>query len=126
MSVEVLKHTKLLKWTRYASIAVISIVVVKLMYFSWINSKNYLVVRPSNVYGPGDNFDPDNAMVIPSLMYRILNNEDPLVVWGDGSAIRDFVYSKDVAIGLLKSAYYKFQVDFINDFISYHFIYTIF
>ena len=83
-------------------------------YKQQYNLKNYLVVRPSNVYGPGDNFDPDNAMVIPSLMYRILNNEDPLVVWGDGSAIRDFVYSKDVAIGLLKSAYYKFQVDFIN------------
>ena len=91
--------------------------VAELQIFSYkqqYNLKNYLVVRPSNVYGPGDNFDPDNAMVIPSLMHRIFNNEDPLVVWGDGSAIRDFVYSKDVAIGLLKSVYYKFQVDFIN------------
>ncbi|MGD2095867.1 MAG: NAD-dependent epimerase/dehydratase family protein, partial [Phycisphaerales bacterium] len=33
--------------------------------------ENFSVVRPCNVYGPGDNFDPDNAMVIPTLMYRI-------------------------------------------------------
>ena len=56
--------------------------------------KNYKVVRPSNVYGPGDNFDPNNAMVIPSILNRILKEENPLVVWGDGSAIRDFVYRR--------------------------------
>ena len=55
----------------------------------------FAVVRPCNVYGPGDNFDPRNAMVIPSLMHRIRNGEDPLVVWGDGNAVRDFAYSKE-------------------------------
>lgn len=63
----------------------------------------YSVVRPCNVYGPGDNFDPENAMVIPTLMYRIANKENPVVVWGDGSAIRDFAYSRDVAIGILQT-----------------------
>ena len=58
---------------------------------------NYSIVRPCNVYGPGDNFDPKNAMVIPTLMQRIFNKEDPVIVWGDGSAIRDFAYSSDVA-----------------------------
>lgn len=62
---------------------------------------NFAVVRPCNVYGPGDNFDPENAMVIPSLMARIRRKEDPVVVWGDGSAIRDFAYSGDVAAGVL-------------------------
>ena len=57
----------------------------------------YSIVRPCNVYGPGDNFDPKNAMVIPTLMQRIFNKENPVVVWGDGSAIRDFAYSSDVA-----------------------------
>ena len=68
--------------------------------------KNFSVVRPCNVYGPGDNFDPKNAMVIPTLMYRIFNNEDPVVVWGDGSAIRDFAYSRDVAEGIILALYH--------------------
>ena len=59
------------------------------------------IVRPANVYGPYDNFDPDTAMVIPSLIKRALDGENPLVVWGDGSPIRDFIYSKDVARGMM-------------------------
>ncbi len=59
------------------------------------------IVRPANVYGPYDNFDPNNAMVIPSLIKRALDGENPLVVWGDGSAIRDFIHAKDVAKGML-------------------------
>lgn len=59
------------------------------------------IVRPANVYGPFDNFDPNTAMVIPSLIYRVLSGESPLVVWGDGTPIRDFIYSKDVALGMM-------------------------
>jgi GDP-L-fucose synthase len=62
---------------------------------------NFAVVRPCNVYGPGDNFDPKNAMVIPTLMSRIANGEDPVVIWGDGSAVRDFAFSRDVAEGVI-------------------------
>ena len=78
------------------------------------NLSNYSVVRPSNVYGPGDNFDPDNAMVVPSLISRIENGENPLYVWGDGSAIRDLVYSNDVAKGMLQAAYYGTQGGYVN------------
>jgi GDP-L-fucose synthase len=63
--------------------------------------KDITIVRPANVYGPYDNFDPDNAMVIPSLIKRALDGENPLVVWGDGSAVRDFIHAKDVARGML-------------------------
>jgi len=59
------------------------------------------IVRPANVYGPYDNFDPANAMVIPSLIRRALEGENPFVVWGDGSAIRDFIHAKDVARGMM-------------------------
>ena len=59
------------------------------------------IVRPVNVYGPYDNFDPDNAMVIPSLIRRAVDGEHPLTVWGDGSPVRDFIYSKDVARGMM-------------------------
>lgn len=59
------------------------------------------IVRPANVYGAYDNFNPDNAMVIPSLVKRAMDGENPLVVWGDGSAVRDFIHAKDVARGML-------------------------
>lgn len=59
------------------------------------------IVRPANVYGPYDNFDPENAMVIPSLIKRAVDGENPLTVWGDGSPIRDFIHAKDVATGML-------------------------
>ncbi len=59
------------------------------------------VARPANVYGPFDNFDLENAMVIPSLIKRAIDGKSPLRVWGDGSQRRDFLHSRDAATGLL-------------------------
>lgn len=75
---------------------------------------NFAIVRPCNVYGPGDNFDPANAMVIPTLMTRILKKEDPVVIWGDGSAIRDFAYSDDVAEGVILALYHGTGGRYVN------------
>ncbi|MHC1729365.1 MAG: NAD-dependent epimerase/dehydratase family protein [Syntrophobacteraceae bacterium] len=75
---------------------------------------NFAVVRPCNVYGPGDNFDPENAMVIPTLMHRIHNKENPVVVWGDGSAVRDFAFSRDVAEGVILALYHGTAGGFVN------------
>lgn len=75
---------------------------------------DWSIVRPCNVYGPGDNFDPKNAMVIPSLMHRIANGEKPLKVWGDGTAIRDFAFSRDVALGVIQALHYGTRGDFVN------------
>lgn len=95
-------------------------------YKTQYNLDNFAVVRPCNVYGPGDNFDPNNAMVIPSLMYKILihqkkyqkdkdeTEEDSVIIWGDGSAIRDFVYSRDVAEGIILALYYGTNSSFVN------------
>ena len=84
-------------------------------YGEQYNLKNYSIVRPCNVYGPGDNFDPDNAMVIPSLMYKIFyKTQDPLEIWGDGSAIRDFAYSDDVADGIIKAMYFGTNNSYVN------------
>jgi len=77
--------------------------------------RNFYVVRPCNVYGPGDNFDPDNAMVIPTLLNRIKNKEDPVLIWGDGSAIRDFAYAEDIADGIILTLYHGTgDLDFLN------------
>jgi len=62
---------------------------------------NFCAVRPTNVYGEGDNFDLESAMVLPSLMAKIARGDNPIQVWGDGSSIRDFVYSGDLAEGIL-------------------------
>jgi GDP-L-fucose synthase len=61
------------------------------------------VVRPSNVYGPFDDFNPKSAQVIPSLINRVVNANEEVRVWGDGSAIRDFIYSEDVAHWMIKA-----------------------
>ncbi|OUX37096.1 MAG: hypothetical protein CBE33_04115 [Candidatus Pelagibacter sp. TMED273] len=64
------------------------------------------IVRPANVYGPYDNFDKTTAMVIPSLINKFCNSKNKkVVVWGDGSAIRDFIFSKDVAFSMMKLMY---------------------
>ena len=55
------------------------------------------IVRPANIYGPHDNFDPNNAMVIPSLINKAINSKGILDVWGDGSPIRDFLFADDCA-----------------------------
>lgn len=75
---------------------------------------DWAVVRPCNVYGPGDNFDPANAMVIPSLMMKIKRGDEPVVVWGDGSAVRDFAFSADVADGILLAAEKGTRGSFVN------------
>lgn len=74
----------------------------------------FSVVRLCNVYGPGDNFDPANAMVIPSLMHKIFHKQNPVVIWGDGSAIRDFAYSRDVAEGVVLALHHGTGSRFMN------------
>lgn len=75
---------------------------------------NFAVARPSNIYGPCDNFDPVNSMVIPYLISRIFRGDDPLVVWGEGSARRDFLYSRDTAEGIILALYHGTGFDFVN------------
>lgn len=76
--------------------------------------ENFAIVRPCNVYGPGDNFDPENAMVIPSIISKIARGDDPVIIWGDGSAIRDFLYSRDAAEGIILALYWGTKGTFVN------------
>lgn len=55
-------------------------------------------LMPSNLYGPGDNFHPDNGHVIPAMMTKFQNSGGKSVMfWGDGTPKREFLYSEDLA-----------------------------
>jgi len=62
-------------------------------------------VMPTNLYGPNDNFHPENSHVIPALMRRFhdakVNNDSEVVVWGTGNAMREFLYVDDMAAASL-------------------------
>lgn len=62
-----------------------------------------VVVLGANAYGPRDNFDPETSHVIPALTRKCHANED-LVVWGDGTPTRDFLYVEDFAEGVVLAA----------------------
>ena len=66
------------------------------------NFESLHIVRPANIYGPYANFDPKNSMVIPSLIRRVIEGENPLIVWGNGTAVRDFIFSADVAEAMIQ------------------------
>jgi len=61
----------------------------------------YLAVMPTNLYGPGDNYDLNNSHVIPALIRKFheakQNGEKEVVVWGTGTPRREFLYSEDMA-----------------------------
>ena len=62
------------------------------------------IARPYNTYGPRDHFEPEKSHVIPALIKRIYDGENPLNIWGDGEQSRSFVYVTDVVRGLLEVA----------------------
>lgn len=61
------------------------------------------IVRPYNCYGPRDHFDPQTSHVIPALMKRIFDGENPVVVWGSGRQTRAFLYVEDLARGMIEA-----------------------
>lgn len=59
------------------------------------------IVRPYNCYGPRDHFDPDKSHVIPALIKRIFDGENPVNAWGSGKQTRAFLYVEDLAEGMI-------------------------
>ncbi len=65
------------------------------------SSMKIAIVRPSAVYGRYDNFNPATSHVIPALIRRAIEKENPFVVWGTGDEVRDFLHISDFARGSL-------------------------
>lgn len=78
------------------------------------HSNNFSVVRPAAVYGPGDNFDPKSAMMIPAIMSKIHKQDGPIEIWGNGTAIRDIAFSRDIAKGLVLALYHGSGSSYLN------------
>jgi GDP-L-fucose synthase len=68
----------------------------------WSNIGRGIIVRPSNIFGPHDYFD-DKAHVIPAVIKRVI--EEPIVhMYGPREVVREFIYSNDVALGMMAAA----------------------
>jgi GDP-L-fucose synthase len=69
---------------------------------------NVIYLLPVNLYGPGDNFDPEDSHVIPALIRKCLDavddGSDEVTVWGTGKPTREFLYVKDCARGIVLAA----------------------
>ncbi len=65
------------------------------------HGRHYISVMPSNLYGPGDNFDPMNSHVLPALIRKFheakIAEHPEVVVWGTGTPLREFLHVDDVA-----------------------------
>ncbi|MBO5501940.1 MAG: GDP-L-fucose synthase [Clostridia bacterium] len=75
-----------------------------LKYCEFLNRQygtDYISVMPTNLYGPNDNYHPTHSHVLPALIRRFheakVNNLPEVVCWGDGSALREFLYVDDLA-----------------------------
>lgn len=70
-------------------------------FYQHVHNMKIGIIRPANVYGPYDKFDDDKSHVLPALIKRAVKKENPFIVWGDKSAVRDFVYVEDLIDDLL-------------------------
>ena len=65
-------------------------------HVSKFSSMEIALTRGTAIYGPNDNFNPKTCHVVPALIKRVLDDENPFVVWGTSDVVRDFLYVKDV------------------------------
>lgn len=71
------------------------------IYYAQEYGMEIAIARPFNAYGPRDYFDEATSHVIPALIRRVLDGDDPVVVWGSGNQTRAFVHAQDIARGMM-------------------------
>ena len=102
---------------------------------------NFITAIPNNLYGENDNFDLENSHVVPAIIRKVweakLNNKSFIECWGDGTPLREFTYSGDIAkiilfllenynepspinIGNTKEYSIKESVEIICKYLNYH------
>lgn len=78
----------------------------------------YYSAMPTNLYGPGDNYHPDNSHVLPALIRRFheakQSNADAVTIWGSGTPLREFLHVDDLASGILHLLQLPDPPDLVN------------
>lgn len=69
-------------------------------YYDAESPMSVAICRPFNAYGPRDHWDPATSHVIPALIKRIMDGDEPVVVWGSGDQTRAFLHARDAAMGM--------------------------
>ena len=79
---------------------------------------NFISAMPTNMYGPNDNYHPENSHVLPALIRKFheakINQDSQVVVWGDGSPLREFLYADDLANALVYLMLHYNEKQFVN------------
>lgn len=79
---------------------------------------NFISAMPTNMYGPNDNYHPDNSHVLPALIRKFheakVGNAAQVTVWGDGSPMREFLYADDLANALVYLMLNYNEKEFVN------------
>lgn len=79
---------------------------------------NFISAMPTNMYGPNDNYHPDNSHVLPALIRKFheakVNGSESVMVWGDGSPFREFLYADDLANALVYLMLNYNEKQFVN------------
>ena len=70
-------------------------------YYTAEKKMEVVIGRPFNAYGPRDHFDEGTSHVIPAIMKRVLDGDNPVVIWGTGNQSRAFVHARDLARGMM-------------------------
>jgi GDP-L-fucose synthase len=80
--------------------------------------KRFISAMPTNMYGPNDNYHPENSHVIPGLIHRFhqakINQQPQVVIWGTGSPLREFLYADDLAEACVYLMQHYEDREFIN------------
>jgi len=85
------------------------------LYDTYLNpTMPSVIIRPSNIYGPRDKFDPGTSHVLAALVRKAVERQDPFEVWGDGLDVRDEIYVSDFVEACLLAAEKIERYDPIN------------
>jgi GDP-L-fucose synthase len=72
------------------------------------------ITRGGNAYGKNDNYDPESSHTVPANVRKAVERQNPFVIWGDGTNVRDYTHASDIAKGILRAMEVYAAADPVN------------